>query len=107
MDLERGLAFLPNSKTGRKTLVLGDAVLEVLRNLPKNSIHVIEGARKDQPRTDLEKPWAADCRQATWPFPATNHRKVAHLDADPLRRAADLTAGQLSAAIYNTQDTAG
>lgn len=36
VDLERGLAFLPDSKTGRKTLVLSDAALEVLRNVPKN-----------------------------------------------------------------------
>jgi hypothetical protein len=35
----------------------------VLRNLPKSSIYVIEGARKHQPRADLKK--AMGCHSAS------------------------------------------
>lgn len=138
VDLERGLAFLPDSKTGRKTLVLSDAALEVLKNLPKSSIYVIEGAKKDQPRADLKKPWAAiqlraglegvrlhDLRHtfasigagASLGLPIVGKllghtqplttARYAHLDADPLRRAADLIAGQLSAALQRSRDNVG
>lgn len=135
VDLERGLAFLPDSKTGRKTLVLSNAALEVLKNLPKSSIYVIEGAKKDQPRADLKKPWAAiqlraglegvrlhDLRHtfasigagASLGLPIVGKllghtqprttARYAHLDADPLRRAADLIAGQLSGALHGTRE---
>jgi integrase len=135
VDLERGLAFLPDSKTGRKTLVLSDAALEVLKNLTRSSIYVIEGAKNDQPRADLKKPWAAiqlrarlegvrlhDLRHtfasigagASLGLPIVGKllghtqprttARYAHLDADPLRRAADLIAGQLSAALHRNSD---
>lgn len=72
-DLERGLLLLPDSKTGRKTIVLSDAALSVTRSLipttgltlaDKASGYVIKGASEDKPRADLKKPWAAVQRHA-------------------------------------------
>ncbi|MBM6596528.1 tyrosine-type recombinase/integrase [Microvirga sp. BT291] len=130
VDLERGMAFLPDSKTGRKPLMFSNVALEVLKSLPKNSVYVIEGAKKDQPRADLKKPWAAiqlraslegvrlhDLRHtfasigtgASLGLPIVGKllghtqprttARYAHLDADPLRRAADLISTQISSAM--------
>jgi integrase len=63
-DSERGLLFLPDSKTGRKTVVLPDAAVAVLESIPRTGIHVIAGKNKDQPRYDLKRPWAAIRRRA-------------------------------------------
>jgi integrase len=58
VDLQRGLLFLPDSKTGKKTIVLGAAALAVLENLPRVGSFVIAGANNEQPRADLQRPWA-------------------------------------------------
>ena len=58
VDLQRGLLFLPDSKTGKKTIVLGGAALAVLTNLPRVGTFVIAGNEKDKPRADLQRPWA-------------------------------------------------
>mgnify|MGYP000877019765 FL=1 len=57
VDFERGLLLLPDSKTGRKTVFLSDAALEVLQNLPRVGRYVIAGANPDKPRADLKRPW--------------------------------------------------
>ena len=57
VDFERGLLLLPDSKTGRKTVFLSDAALEVLQNLPHVGRYVIAGGNPDQPRADLKRPW--------------------------------------------------
>lgn len=131
VDSERGLAFLPDSKTGRKTLVLSNAAVSLLESLQRTgSTYVISGGRNGQPRADLKKPWAALCRYAKLegvrlhdlrhtfasvgagaslglPIvgkllghsqPQTTAR-YAHLDADPLRAAADLIARRLGQAM--------
>ena len=63
VDLERGLLFLPDSKTGRKTLVLNAPAMAVLAELPRVSAYVIAGdsagTDKEKPRADLKRPWAA------------------------------------------------
>ena len=66
IDLERGLIFLADSKTGRKTLYLSAAAREVLANVPRiqGNPHVIAGAKDGAPRSDLKKPWAAVSRAA-------------------------------------------
>ncbi|MBN8944939.1 MAG: site-specific integrase [Rhizobiales bacterium] len=73
VDLERGLLLLPDSKTGRKTIVLSDAALAVIRSLiPSNGLsaaereggYVIKGLIEGKPRADLKKPWAAIQRHA-------------------------------------------
>lgn len=68
VDLERGLLNLPDSKTGRKTVVLSAAAVEVLTALPRVGIYVIAGESaglpNEKPRSDLKRPWAAICKHA-------------------------------------------
>ena len=121
VDLERGLLLLPDSKTGRKTIVLNRPALEILQTHPRDGSFVISGSHPDRPRRDLKKPWSTVCRRAGLegvrlhdlrhtfasigagaslglPIvgkllghsqPQTTAR-YAHLDADPLLRAANL-----------------
>jgi integrase len=58
VDFERGLALLPDSKTGRKIVQLSAPALAVLANLPRLSgcPYVIAGM--DGRRADLQRPWA-------------------------------------------------
>ena len=92
VDLDRGLIFLPDSKTGRKTLVLGGAALAVLRGLPRVCPYVIPGAPTlgpngtvvYRPRADLKKPWAR----------VTQHAKLDGLRLHDLRHSfASIGAG--------------
>ena len=64
VDLERGLLFLPDSKTGKKTIVLGGAACSVFVNLPRSGKYVIVGNDPEKPRADLQRPWALICRRA-------------------------------------------
>jgi len=59
VDLERCELRLPDSKTGAKTVHLGNAVIEVLKNIPRvpaNS-YVITGKKEGAYLTDLQHPW--------------------------------------------------
>ena len=138
VDLERELLFLPDSKTGKKTIVLNAAALEILQQLRPTVTadkarlegFVIKGLVDDQPRADLKRPWTAIRRHADLEGvrlhdlrhtfasigaganlglpvvgkllghsqPQTTAR-YAHLDADPLRRAANIIGDHLSAAM--------
>lgn len=130
VDLERGLLFLPDSKSGRKTVILNAPAMTVLAGLERLGSYVVPGDDPDKPRADLKRPWEAvskragldgvrlhDLRHTYASFGAgsglglpiigkllghtqasTTHR-YAHLDADPLRRASDTIAGQISAAL--------
>lgn len=64
VDLERGLAFLPDSKTGRRPLFLSEAAQDVLRSLPIAGRFVIAGRKEDEPRADLKRPWEVIRRRA-------------------------------------------
>jgi integrase len=64
VDLGRGLLLLPDSKTGRKTIVLNRPALAILQTHPRDGSFVIGGTHPDRPRTDLKKPWLAVCRRA-------------------------------------------
>ncbi len=66
VDFERGLLFLPDSKTGKKTIVLATPALEVLANVPRiaECPFVIAGNKLDRPRSDLKRPWAMVTRAA-------------------------------------------
>ena len=66
VDLERGVIFLADSKTGKKPIYLSAAAQAVLAGLPRieGNPHVIAGAKDGAPRADLKKPWAAVCRAA-------------------------------------------
>jgi integrase len=130
VDLERGMLFLSDSKTGRKTIVLGAAAIAVLESLERNGPFVIAGKSFDQPRADLKKPWAAAIKLASLPnlrihdlrhsfasvgagaglglpivgkllghSQAATTERYAHLDADPVRRAADIICNKISAAL--------
>lgn len=66
VDLERGVIFLADSKTGRKPIYLSAAAQTVLASLPRieGNPHIIAGAKDSAPRADLKKPWAAVKRAA-------------------------------------------
>jgi integrase len=64
VDFERQVLFLPDSKTGRKTVLLGPPALRVLTDLPRGGAYVIAGSDPDKVRTDLKRPWAAIRRRA-------------------------------------------
>ena len=64
VDLDRGLILLPDSKTGRKTIVMSTLVLALLRASKRSGAFVIPGAEGDRPRSDLKKPWQAVQRHA-------------------------------------------
>ncbi len=59
VDMERGILTLPDSKTGRRPVILGEAALEVLRTHPRSSEFVIAGLDPEKPRSDLNRPWKA------------------------------------------------
>ncbi len=62
-DAARGLLHLPDSKTGRKTVVLSEAAQAEIESIPRIGIYVIAGQSAalpdEKPRADLKKPWAA------------------------------------------------
>jgi len=68
VDFERGLLFLPTSKTGRKTVVLNAPALAILTGLPRLGRYVIAsdsaGAKDEKPRADLSRPWRLVSRAA-------------------------------------------
>lgn len=64
IDFERGLLFLQDSKTGRKTVVLGAPAITVLKSLPHVGDCVFPGSDGTKPRSDLKRPWAAIKRHA-------------------------------------------
>ena len=66
VDLERGILFLADSKTGKKPIYLSAAAQAVLATLPRieGNPHIIAGAKDAAPRADLKKPWAAVKRAA-------------------------------------------
>lgn len=56
-DKFRGVLFVPNSKTGKKTIVLSGAAMAVLDALPMAGAYIIPGASPNKPRHDLKRPW--------------------------------------------------
>jgi integrase len=61
VDFERGIIFLPDSKTGKKPIFLNAAALVVLADLPRldGSPHVFPGKKDGTPRDGLDRPWSA------------------------------------------------
>lgn len=66
VDMQRGILNLPDSKTGAKKVILGQAALDVLRALYPDCAGqcVIAGADPDKPRSDLKRPWERITRAA-------------------------------------------
>lgn len=59
VDLQRSCLFLPDSKTGRKTIVLNPAALQVLSEVPRveGNPWVIVGKKPGSHLVNLQKPW--------------------------------------------------
>ncbi|MDL2408744.1 site-specific integrase [Rhizobium calliandrae] len=65
VDLQRGLLFLDDSKTRKKTVILNGPAQVILAELPKVGPYVIPGEPKvledgkieHRPRSDLKRPW--------------------------------------------------
>ena len=64
VDLERGLLFLADSKTGKKTVILNAPALAVLADLDRVGSYVVPGDDPTKPRADLKRPWAAVSKRA-------------------------------------------
>jgi integrase len=132
--------FLPDSKTGWKTIVLNAPALAVLSDLPRlaGNPHVICGQKQGSAMTELKRPWQIVCRAAGLKgvrlhdlrhthasfgagsglglpiigkllghTQAATTARYAHLDADPLRRASEMIAGQIAAALNDTSAPIG
>jgi len=58
VDMQRGLLFLPDSKTGRKPVYLSAAALAVIADIPRidGNPHIIAGMNQGA-KADLKKPW--------------------------------------------------
>ena len=59
IDFGRGLLFLPDSKTGKKTVLIAARAVQILEELPRVGSYVIVGNRADQPLSGLKRPWKA------------------------------------------------
>lgn len=61
IELERGVAHLPDSKTGEKVIHLPPAALAVLADLPRveGNPHVIVGRKTGASLVNLQEPWTA------------------------------------------------
>jgi integrase len=68
VDLERGLLFLADSKTGKKAIVLNAPAMAVIAALPRIGAYVIAGqdagTAREKSRADLNKPWRAVKKRA-------------------------------------------
>jgi integrase len=68
VDIERGLLFLPDSKTGKKAIVLNAPAMAVLAGLPHIGAYVVAGAAaatdEEKSRADLNRPWRALVKRA-------------------------------------------
>lgn len=61
LDLERGSATLPDTKTGRSHRPVGEEALKVIRALPRlnDSPFVFPGAKDGQPLREIKRVWSA------------------------------------------------
>lgn len=64
VDVERGVLFLPDSKNGRKTVILNAPALTVLTGLKRVGPYVIPGDDPAKHRADLKRPWEAVGKRA-------------------------------------------
>jgi integrase len=69
IDFERGLLLLPDSKTGKKTIILNAPALAVLEGIPRIGEFVIASAaprpgQRERPRHDIHRAWSAIRRHA-------------------------------------------
>ncbi len=69
VDFERGILWLPESKTGRKPIHLNPEALDILRTHPRlaDNPFIITGRRRGAPLTNLQKPWDEIRHRAGFP----------------------------------------
>ena len=67
VDFQRGLLLLPDSKTGRKAIVLNAPALTILKGLDQKGQYVIFSEQEDKPRADLNRPWRTISHRAHLP----------------------------------------
>ena len=134
VDIERGLLFLPDSKTGKKTVFLSAPAQSILETLPHVGNYVIApetaGRQNEKPRPSLWTQWScvrsrADLKDvrlhdlrhsfasigagAGMGLPiigkllghsqAVTTARYAHLDANPIRAAANVIASKIEQAM--------
>jgi integrase len=58
------LLFLPDSKSGKKTIILNAPAMTVLASIERIGPYVLPGADPERPRPDLKRPWQAMIAQA-------------------------------------------
>jgi integrase len=58
------MLHLPDSKTGKKSIVLNPPALAVIAALPRAGDCAIHGDSPTQPRSDLKRPWTVVTRRA-------------------------------------------
>jgi len=56
-DADRGILTIPDGKTGKQTIVLSSAAVEVIEGLDKSGKFIIAGRYPDIPRRDIKRPW--------------------------------------------------
>jgi integrase len=64
IDFERKLIFLPDSKTGKKTIVLNAPAIAELNKLARIGTYVIAGNDPERPRVDIKRPWSVIAKRA-------------------------------------------
>ncbi len=64
INFERGIIFLPHSKTGPKPVMMNPSVAAVLESLPRVDVFVVPGDKPGRPRHDLQKIWLAVRKRA-------------------------------------------
>ena len=64
VDLERGLLFLADSKTGARAVVLNQLAMDILKHRRQKGKYVFPTEFDDRPLADLNKPWRAIRRDA-------------------------------------------
>ncbi len=64
VDLQRGLLLLPDSKTGRKSIILNGPAMAIISDLPRQGDYVIASSDDNCPKADLKKPWATVSKRA-------------------------------------------
>lgn len=121
VDLQRRLLLLPDSKTGKKAIVLNAPACLVLNSLPRVGSYVIVGNDPEKPRADLQRPWKIVSKHAGLPGVRIHdlrhtHASVAaaagfslpiigkllgHTQASTTERYAHLNAGPLHHASEN------
>ncbi|TFW56895.1 DUF4102 domain-containing protein [Bradyrhizobium sp. MOS001] len=64
VDFQRGLLLLPDSKTGRKAIVLNAPALALLQKIERAWQYVIASSDPDRPKADLNRPWRTISKRA-------------------------------------------